>query len=124
MTVHYLAPPAEGAVAIEVAMERNGRMLTFVSGRVTQGDKLVATAQAAFAPPLPGVQFCDMEPPAVPPPDELTPLHMPAGAPRDPSIQSDFRERRRNGTRLGRGTRANGGKPSEIPSVPLRRAHR
>ena len=35
-TVHYLAPPAEGPVQIEVQTERTGRMLTFVSGRVSR----------------------------------------------------------------------------------------
>jgi acyl-CoA thioesterase len=71
LTVHYLAPPGEGPVRIDAAVERSGRMLTFVSGRMTQGDRLLATAQAAFAPPLPGVEFNDVQPPDVPPPDDL-----------------------------------------------------
>ena len=80
-TVHYLAPPAEGPVQIEVQTERTGRMLTFVSGRVSQDGRLIATAQAAFAPPLPGVEFCDLQPPDVVPPDAIEPMVMPPGAP-------------------------------------------
>jgi acyl-CoA thioesterase len=71
LTVHYLAPPGEGPVRIETRVERSGRMLTFVSGRMSQGDRLVATALAAFAPPLPGVEFNDVLPPDAPPPDDL-----------------------------------------------------
>jgi acyl-CoA thioesterase len=74
LTVHYLAPPVEGPVRIETAVVRSGRMLTFVSGRLLQADRLLATAQAAFAPPLPGVVFSDMQPPDVPPPDDLPTL--------------------------------------------------
>ena len=80
-TVHYLAPPMEGPVRIEAQIERTGRMLTFVSGRVTQGDRLVATAQAAFAPPLPGAEFCDVQPPDVVPPDVIAPFEGPPGSP-------------------------------------------
>jgi acyl-CoA thioesterase len=83
-TVHYLSPPTEGPVQIEVRTERTGRMLTFVSGRVSQGDRLIATAQAAFAPPLPGVEFCDMQPPDVVPPDAIEPMVMPADGPQIP----------------------------------------
>src|SRR5215831_13807253 len=59
-TVHYLAPPVEGPVQIEAAIERSGRLMTFVSGRVRQDGRLIATAQAAFAAPMPGIEFCDL----------------------------------------------------------------
>src|SRR5688500_8487867 len=36
LTVHYLAPPAEGPVSIETTVEREGRTLTTVSGRLVQ----------------------------------------------------------------------------------------
>jgi acyl-CoA thioesterase len=80
-TVHYLAPPSAGPVHIEVNTERTGRMLTFVSGRVHQDGRLIATAQAAFAPPLPGVEFCDLQPPDVLPPEAIQPMVTPPGAP-------------------------------------------
>ena len=73
-TVHYLAPPAAGSVQIDVQTERTGRMLTFVSGRVHQDGRLIATAQAAFAPPLPGVEFCDLQPPDALPPEAIEPM--------------------------------------------------
>jgi acyl-CoA thioesterase len=72
-TVHYLAPPAEGDVRIETKVERRGRQLTFVSGRLSQGDRLICTAQAAFAVPMGGVEFCDIEAPSVPPPEAIEP---------------------------------------------------
>jgi acyl-CoA thioesterase len=78
-TVHYLAPPAEGPIQIEATIERSGRLMTFVSGRMRQDGRLVATAQAAFAAPMPGVEFCDLVPPDVLPPDLIDPLVMPPG---------------------------------------------
>jgi acyl-CoA thioesterase len=81
LTVHYLSPPREGPVRIEAIVERSGRMLTFVSGRMRQGDRLLATAQAAFAPPLPGVEFNDLQPPDVPPPQDLPILAKMPGTP-------------------------------------------
>ncbi|HEX9258942.1 MAG TPA: thioesterase family protein [Acidimicrobiales bacterium] len=72
LTVHYLAPPQEGPVTMETRVERAGRQVSFLSGRLLQGDRLLAVAQAAFALPMPGVEFCDVQPPSVPPPDVLT----------------------------------------------------
>ena len=39
LTLHYLAPPAEGDVEIEVVIEREGRSLTSVSARMTQNGR-------------------------------------------------------------------------------------
>jgi acyl-CoA thioesterase len=83
-TVHYLAPPVEGPIQIEATIERSGRLMTFVSGRVRQGERLIATAQAAFAAPMPGVAFCDLVPPDVLPPDMIEPLVAPPDAPKAP----------------------------------------
>ena len=49
LTVHYLSPPAEGPVEIDTTLERSGRSMTFVTGRLRQGDRLLALAMAAFA---------------------------------------------------------------------------
>jgi acyl-CoA thioesterase len=83
-TVHYLAPPVEGPVELEATVERQGRQLTFVSARMRQGDRLLATAQGAFAVPMPGVEFCDVQPPDVPGPEEFEPMRMPPDAPAIP----------------------------------------
>jgi acyl-CoA thioesterase len=79
-TVHYLAPPVEGPIQIEATIERSGRLMTFVSGRVRQDGRLIATAQAAFAAPMPGIEFCDLMPPDVLPPELIEPLVMPPDA--------------------------------------------
>src|SRR4051794_18513140 len=39
-TVHYLAPPHEGAVEIVATVERQGRSLTSASARLMQDDRL------------------------------------------------------------------------------------
>ncbi|MCU1345422.1 MAG: acyl-CoA thioesterase [Acidimicrobiia bacterium] len=70
-TIHYLAPPVEGPVTLHTTIERHGRRLTFVSGRAMQGDRLVATAMAAFAGPIPGPEFMDLVAPDAPKPDEV-----------------------------------------------------
>ena len=84
LTVHYLAPPAQGPVRIETVVERTGRMMTFVSGRMRQGERLVGTAQAAFAPPLPGIEFSDVQPPDVQEPSRIPPLPVLPDAPAMP----------------------------------------
>jgi acyl-CoA thioesterase len=81
LTVHYLSPPAEGPVEIDTTVERSGRSMTFVTGRLRQGDRLLAIAMAAFAPPIAGPEFSDLSPPEVPPPEELPPTVMPPGSP-------------------------------------------
>lgn len=49
LTVHYLRPPAEGELTIDVSLDRTGRNATFVSCAARQGDKLCARALAAFS---------------------------------------------------------------------------
>ena len=75
LTVHYLAPPREGECEIAVVIERRGRQLTFASARLTQGERLLATAQGAFAAPL-AVEpsFVDARMPDVPAPSACAPL--------------------------------------------------
>jgi acyl-CoA thioesterase len=80
LTVHYLAPPEEGPVEVQTTIERGGRRLTFVTGRLLQDDRLLGLAMAAFAPPLPGIEFCDLAPPDVPPPQDLPVTELPADA--------------------------------------------
>ena len=73
-TVHFLAPPVEGPVEVLTAIERSGRQLTFVSGRLRQDGRLLAVAQAVFSRPVAAPEFDDAAPPSVPPPEELEPL--------------------------------------------------
>ena len=51
-TVHFLAPPVEGPVEVTTAIERSGRQLTFVSGRLRQDGRSLAVAQAVFSRPV------------------------------------------------------------------------
>jgi acyl-CoA thioesterase len=81
LTVHYTSPPDAGELTITTAIERVGRSLTSCSARLTQGDRLVALAIAAFSASRPGPVFCDLHPPDVPPPTALEALPVPAEAP-------------------------------------------
>lgn len=71
LTIHYLAPPAEGPVRITTTVERRGRQLTYVTGRLEQGSRLLALAMGAFSAELAGPSFCDLQMPDVPPPDAV-----------------------------------------------------
>lgn len=70
-TVHYLAPAVAGPAVIEVAIERSGRSMTSLSGRLLQDGRLIATVLAAFSSARPGPEFRDPVMPSVPPPEEL-----------------------------------------------------
>jgi acyl-CoA thioesterase len=72
-TVHYLAPPEEGAVEVHVTVERQGRSLTSASARLVQGGRLLAIAVGAFSTSRPSIEFCDLVMPEVAPPEELAP---------------------------------------------------
>ncbi len=82
LTAHFLRPPAEGELDIELRAERSGRTASTVSGRVEQGGRLMAivictftrryAAAAEWAPPAP----------AVPPPEEVEVADVREGAPR------------------------------------------
>jgi len=74
LTVHFVAPPEEGALQITTAIERQGRSLTSCSARMQQGDRLIAVAMAAYSSPRPGPEFCDLAVPVVPPPDAIDPM--------------------------------------------------
>ena len=69
LTVHYTARPEEGPVRIETRIEREGRSLTTASARMTQGERLLALALAAFSKPRPGPRFDHARMPEVPPPE-------------------------------------------------------
>jgi acyl-CoA thioesterase len=59
LTLHYLRPPAEGAVDVAVTIERAGRTLTTATVRLIQNDRLLALGVGAFASPRNGFSFAD-----------------------------------------------------------------
>jgi len=80
LTVHYLAPAVEGPAQIVVQTERAGRMVHYLSARLRQGDRLIATAQAAFAVlNEASAAFADPSFPGYPSPDTLAMSDEPAG---------------------------------------------
>ncbi len=81
LTVHFAAPPEEGTVEVAIVLERQGRSLTSCSARMTQGDRLIALAMAAFSSPRPGPEFCDLVAPVVPSPEAIEPFLPDAMAP-------------------------------------------
>jgi acyl-CoA thioesterase len=68
ISLHYLEPPAFGALEIEVTVERAGRSMTSLTGRVLQGGRAKALAMAAFSGDRRSPSFQDATMPAVPPP--------------------------------------------------------
>ena len=81
LTVHFASPPDEGEITVTTTIERTGRSLTSCSARASQADRLVAIAVAAFSSPRPGPEFCDLVPPDVPEPEQLTARRPPPEAP-------------------------------------------
>jgi acyl-CoA thioesterase len=81
LTCHYLRPPDLGELRIEVAVERQGRTMSTVSARLTQGGRLCVIAVGAFAIELAGALDYANRPPQAPPPDAVTPLEPPPEVP-------------------------------------------
>ncbi len=81
LTLHYLRPPADGGLEIDVAVERTGRSLTSLSARVSQDGRLCILALAALALDRESVVDYAGTPPAVPPPEAIAPMPMRETAP-------------------------------------------
>lgn len=82
LTVHYLAPPGEGPCEMQTRVERTGRRVTFVTGRLVQGERLLALSMAAFAVSMDGPVFADIAMPDALPLDRaelLPPSQTPSG---------------------------------------------
>ena len=71
LTVHFLAPPAEGPAEIATRVERTGRSLTTVSGRLEQDGRTLAIATAAFSKPRSSPSVQHIVCPEVAPPEQL-----------------------------------------------------
>ena len=80
LTLHYLRPPVEGELTVEIAVERAGRTLTSVAARVVQDGRLCVLALAALAVDREGVVDYAARMPEVPPPGDVPPVAM-----RDPA---------------------------------------
>jgi len=70
LTVHFTSRPAEGPARIETRIERTGRSLTTVTGRMWQRERLLCLGVAAFAKPREGLAFDHAEAPRVAPPQQ------------------------------------------------------
>jgi acyl-CoA thioesterase len=81
LTVHYLEAPLEGPVQVTAAVERRGRSLATVTGRMTQDGRLIAIAVGAVSRARPGPAYADAVMPEVPPPDACGEVVRPGEAP-------------------------------------------
>jgi acyl-CoA thioesterase len=75
ITTHFLRPPVDGPVVVSAAVERAGRSLTTVSGRLEQDGKLIALALAAYSVAWEGplLNAASMPPVEAPNPDHRPP---------------------------------------------------
>lgn len=74
LTLHYLKPPSEGPVRIEVTVERRGRSVATVTARMFQDDVLMVIAIAAVTCPRDGYEFNELVAPTTPAPESLPEL--------------------------------------------------
>ncbi len=66
LTCHYLRPPGAGDVRLEVTVERNGRSLSTIGARLSQGGALCVIAVGAFAVAFRGAMDYAAAPPSMP----------------------------------------------------------
>lgn len=71
MTTHFARVPEDRAVQIETKVERSGRTMSTLSGRMTQDGKLIAAALAGFLTDRSGPEFADITMPEVPAPEAV-----------------------------------------------------
>jgi acyl-CoA thioesterase len=71
-TMHFLRPPKQGPTTIRTTVERAGRTLTSVSGRLEQEGKLMGLAIGAFSTPWESPLLDDAPFPEVAPPGGRT----------------------------------------------------
>src|SRR5688572_24752057 len=73
-TMHFLRAPSVGPVRVEAEVERAGRSLTSVSGRLLQDGKLIGIALGAYSKPWDGPLLPDEPMPRVDPPEGRDPI--------------------------------------------------
>jgi acyl-CoA thioesterase len=81
LTCHYLRPPELGEVRVDVAVERQGRTLSTLTARLTQGGRLCVIAVAAFTVELAGAADYAGMPPRAPAPEDVDRLAPPPEVP-------------------------------------------
>ena len=69
VTMHFLRVPEAGPVTVRATVERRGRSLSTVSGRLEQAGKPVGLALGAYSKPWEGPLLDDLPMPEVEPPD-------------------------------------------------------
>lgn len=84
LTLHYLRPPKEGPVSIDVTVERRGRSVVTVTARMFQGDVLVVVGVGAVAGSRTAAEFDELVAPVVPLPETIAAPEIPDDAPRIP----------------------------------------
>ncbi len=110
-TMHFMRPPEVGPVRASAQVQRSGRSLTTVSGRLTQGDKLIGMALGAYSTPWEAPILEDTEPmPEVEPPEGREPLSVGPSEGRQPP---DFTQRITMQPRFGE-TPFSGGTSGEV----------
>lgn len=81
LTCHFLRPPADGPVRIEVATERQGRSVTVLSARLLQDERVCVVALGALALDFPATARYAAPAPAAPAPGTVDPWPAFEGAP-------------------------------------------
>ncbi len=90
VTMHFLRVPEEGPVSVSAELERAGRSLSSVSGRLEQDGKLIGLALAAYSKPWEGPLLDDAPMPEVEAADEVS---TPASRGRGKAPQPPFLDR-------------------------------
>jgi acyl-coenzyme A thioesterase PaaI-like protein len=68
VSIHFLRPPTEGPVSVAARVERAGRSLSTVSGRLEQDGELIAIALGAYSKPWESPVLASAPMPEVEPP--------------------------------------------------------
>ena len=87
-TTHFVAAPIEGGVTVHTTMERAGGAMSFLSARLEQDGKVMATSLAAFSTAWDGFSFDDTAMPDVVSPENA--LKVPDDDPNVPQFLRNF----------------------------------
>jgi acyl-CoA thioesterase len=110
-TMHFMRPPEPGPVKVYAQVQRAGRSLTTISGRLSQKDKLIGMALGAYSAPWEGPLLEDTERmPDVEPAQGREPISV---GPREGAPPPDFSQRITMQPRFGE-TPFSGGSSGEV----------